>query len=266
MSVKKEKTKKIIKTSFKILSLVSLVFSILVAFYIFNLGKTPLEMNEYKISNGQKTIVFQEMIHIGTTNFYEELKDRTAKYKEEGYTLAYEQVLIESKEEAIKLQELTGITTDIYGEMGKILAVDNQSNHMDFITHEDVNADLKASELIFLLEDYKNKNPSKEDNNVGETFKKLEGLDLGENSKNVVKILLRAVLKVAGDNSEKFIDEGTSMQKIILSSRDQVLFDKVENIENDKILIHYGKFHFIGFLKKLKESNNSWKVIETKSY
>lgn len=255
------KVNKKIKTIFKILSMVSITFSVIVAFYIFNLGKKPLTMNEYTLSNGTKTIVFQEMVHIADTDYYENVNNRLLNYRDNGYKFAYEQVKITSNEQARKLQELTGITVDIYGKMGKLLDLDNQSSHMNMVQENDLNADVSGLELITLLEEYKKNNKEKEMEDVSGTLDFINNLDeLSEGKKNIVKLLLRAVLKIAGDNSETFVENGTYIQKIILESRDQALFDKVMNYNADKLVIHYGKFHYKGFLRKLQENDSNWKV------
>jgi hypothetical protein len=257
--------KKILKQGFKILSLISIILTVIFLFYIFNLGKTPLQMKEYELSNGKQTIIFQEMVHIGESDFYEKLKERVRKYKDNGYVLAYEQVKIYTKEEALELQRLTGITVDLYGEMGKVLKVDNQSNHMDFITEKDINADLSGSELISLLKKHKKDNPQEKED-INSIFNYVKETELSDYNKNIAKILLRAILKIASDNADTFMEKGTYVQKVILSERDNALFNKVSEIKSNKILIHYGKFHYKGFLTKLKNKDSNWKVVTTKNY
>jgi hypothetical protein len=44
----------------------------------------------YTISNGEKIIKFEAMIHIGTPNFYKSVQKNIRKSKEEGYVLFFE--------------------------------------------------------------------------------------------------------------------------------------------------------------------------------
>jgi hypothetical protein len=259
------KVNKKVKTIFKILSLLSITFSVIVIFYIFNLGKTPLKMNEYTLSNGEKTIIFQEMVHIGETSYYETINEKLLDYRNKGFKFAYEQVNIKSNEETEELKELTGITVDIYGKIGNVLALDSQKSHMNMILEEDLNADVTGAELISLLKTHKEKNKKEgkkeETEDIGESLRFIENLgNLSDYQKNIVKLMFRAILKVAGDNSEMFMEEGTYIQKVILESRDQALFDKVKKLNADKLVIHYGKFHYKGFFDRLQKEDSNWKI------
>jgi hypothetical protein len=258
-SVKKEKS---IKSTLKIFGMLLLAIFMIGIIYLSIFLFTPLKMNEYTLSNGKQTIVFQEMVHIGKTNFYETVNTNVIEYKKLGFVYAYEKVQVESKEEAIKLTELIGLSSDTYSIIADIMKVDNQKNHMNHIKEEDINADIKASDLIKLLEEYKevNKDEDKLEVNIEKELALLK--DSSGFSKGLIKVFLRGGLKYAKNNTLK-LNSGL-LENVILKKRDEKLFEIISDLNADKILIHYGALHFNSFLLNLKEKDINWKIISEK--
>ena len=50
----------------------------------------PKTLNQYTLSNGEKTLVFQEMIHIGSENFYDSIAQEIKTYKQDGFVYYFE--------------------------------------------------------------------------------------------------------------------------------------------------------------------------------
>lgn len=50
----------------------------------------PAKLPEYVISNGEKTVRFRAMAHIGSQGFYDAVKTDIAQARSEGYVLFYE--------------------------------------------------------------------------------------------------------------------------------------------------------------------------------
>ena len=247
------------KSFFKIFGILSLALLGIGILYLTIFLTTPLKMHEYTLSNGKQTIIFQEMVHIGETSFYEKVDQNLKNYRKEGYVYAYEQVSVNTKEDAEKLTELTGLSVDTYGLLAGYLQLDNQKNHMSHVTPEDINADMSASELIELIETYQKENPdvAELDMNIETALNDLkEGSDTG---KSIIKALMRGMLKLARTNS---IDlEDGLLKNVILKKRDQKLFEIITNLEAEKVVIHYGALHFEGFFQKLKEKDSNWKIM-----
>lgn len=248
------------KNFFKIFGILSLTLFIIGGLYFSIFLSTPLKMHEYTLNNGKQTIVFQEMAHIGKTEFYETVDSNLKVYREEGFIYAYEQVLVKTREEAERLTELTGLASDTYGLLASYLELDNQKNHMGYVLPQDINADMNASELIGLMEAYKENNPEAEELELDfeDSLQSLE--DSSSASKWLLKAGLRGMLKLARKNT---VDLGEGVLKdVILKKRDQKLFEKINELEADKIVIHYGALHFNGFFQKLKEQDSNWKIIK----
>jgi Na+/H+ antiporter NhaB len=50
----------------------------------------PKTLTQYTLTNGDKTLVFQEMIHIGSENFYNSIAEEIKKYKQDGFVYYFE--------------------------------------------------------------------------------------------------------------------------------------------------------------------------------
>ena len=250
------------KTFFKIFGILLLTILIMSITYISIFLSTPLKMKEYTLTNGKQTIVFQEMVHIGETDFYKQVEENLENYRLEGYIYAYEQVRVSNMEEAEELTNLTGLGIDTYGIISEQLGLDNQKNHMGHITENDINADMSANDLIRLMKDYKSKNPHIEDMNVNIENSLNSLKEAGDFTKVIVKSTMRGMLKVASEG-EVNIGEGL-LQDVILKERDQKMFDIISNIDSDKIVVHYGALHFKGFFERLKEADSNWKIVTEK--
>lgn len=250
------------KTFFKIFGILTLTILAISLTYLSIFLGTPLKMKEYTLTNGKQTIIFQEMVHIGETDYYKQVEENLKQYRLDGYVYAYEQVRVSTQEEATQLMELTGLGVDTYGIISEHLGLDNQKNHMGHIQEGDINADMSAADLIVLMKDYKVKNPHVEDMdaNIEESLNSIK--DSSDFAKKVIKAAMRGMLKIASEGNVN-IGEGL-LQDVILKERDQKMFDIISNIQSDKIVVHYGALHFRGFFEKLKEQDSNWKIVEEK--
>ncbi len=250
------------KTFFKIFGILLLTILIISVVYISIFLSTPLKMKEYTLTNGQQTIVFQEMVHIGETDFYKQVEENLKHYRLDGYIYAYEQVRISNMEEAKELTELTGLGIDTYGIISEQLGLDNQKNHMGHITENDINADMSAADLIVLMQNYNNENPIAGQINT-DLENSLNSLKEASNfTKVIVKAAMRGMLKIASEG-EVNLGEGL-LQDVILKERDQKMFDIISNIDANKIVVHYGALHFKGFFERLKKADSNWKIVNEK--
>ena len=83
-------TSKILKSIGRILIATTIVF-VFVIFLSWALGLfEPVTVNRYIITNGNKTIIFQEMRHVGRTEFYKEVHYDILEHKEKEFLYLYE--------------------------------------------------------------------------------------------------------------------------------------------------------------------------------
>lgn len=260
--MKEIKEKNTIKSFLKNLGILLLTVLVIFITYISIFVSTPLKMKEYTLTNGKQTIVFQEMVHIGETSFYNQIEENLENYRKEGYIYAYEQVRVLNMDEAKDLTDLTGLGVDTYGIISENLGLDNQKNHMGHIKENDINADMSATDLIALMKKYKTEKPHVEDMNVNieDSLNSLK--EANDFTKVMIKAAMRGMLKIASEGEVNM--EESLLQDVILEERDQRMFDIISNIESNKIIVHYGALHFKGFFERLKETDSNWKIINEK--
>ncbi len=80
----------------------------------------PATLPRITISNGDKTVVFQSMMHIASPEFYTAVKKDMQKLSHDDYVFFYEGVKAGSPESLKKLSQFMG--TDVSPEMYDILA------------------------------------------------------------------------------------------------------------------------------------------------
>lgn len=67
-----------------------IIFFAITIHVAFNGGINKVIMKTYTLSNGEKTVVYQSMIHLGLKSFYKEVADDIEHYREEGYAIFFE--------------------------------------------------------------------------------------------------------------------------------------------------------------------------------
>ena len=65
-----------------------MILLILVSIFIYT--HSTMELNEITLSNGNKTIIFQEMAHIASPSFYKTVDNNKMNYSKEGYYYVFE--------------------------------------------------------------------------------------------------------------------------------------------------------------------------------
>ncbi|MDQ7022226.1 MAG: hypothetical protein Q9M97_01605, partial [Candidatus Gracilibacteria bacterium] len=90
----------------------------------------PAAIPEYTITNGEKTVIFQAMSHIGSEDFYEKIKQNLIKAKKDGYVYFYEGVRDGNEKNKQDFDKAIGIKfdKDLYENFSKLYGVINQDN------------------------------------------------------------------------------------------------------------------------------------------
>jgi hypothetical protein len=193
--------------------------------------KKEVETFQYNIKN--KDIVFIPIAHISQKEFYEDLKNKVAKYKKEGYVVYYEQIIkdttltvAQQKIQEIKLKKAMGgilPSRNTYGIVSKLFKnsiPQPQYNELG-ITSTDINADIKLDDLLNAIE---------KDNGEITVFE----CDYDEiPSPNCPKY----------DLEDKF--------KYILDFRNEHVVKTIKNSKDKKIVIIYGAKHKDGIINLL---------------
>jgi len=247
-------------------SLLIIGFIWFIVSYCFGLFN-PVTVNKYVLTDGNKTVVFQEMRHIGFGAFYKKVNEDVDHYRSQNYILGYEGIFdIGNKE--------------MY--LGEKINYDNkyieQPISIGGFQKTDVNLDLNWFEIMDKIEkklSVQNKEHSEKDSYKKETIADIpllknqlemasDGLDpLTYTAENIYRIRYFENL-----NNKYGIDVASIVHgshaiedSVIMDERNKIVADFIKESPNKNILIHYGAEHFKGILSLLKNSDSKWKIV-----
>lgn len=249
------------------------------SFAYYNNELSPAPMPEITISNWKKTVIFQAMVHIWTSDFYQTIKNNILKNKNNWYVYFFEWVRLWTKENSEKFDKALWVKFDeeLYKNFSKLYWVINQDNSIFLwlVNNLDFNVDLSMDEIIELYE----KTP---ENDEDKTIKNEIPLDVNKeiintlswlNDKQLVilrylnKSILNFLIK-SEDVQSVLTDNFTNkaLFDIILHKRNDVLSKEIIDSKYDKIYVTYWLLHFNWVLKILQEKDPNWKIISTKNF
>lgn len=232
-------------------------------------------MPRITISNGDKTVEFQAMIHIGRKEFYEEVKNHIYSLKENGFVLFFEWVKPGKEENMDNFDKALGVqfTPDLYENFSKLYGVTFQDNN-DFIwlvNNLDFNVDLSIDEIMSHYDAKQGKTESiklpKEAQDINSlVLDKLSSLNEKELQILIYvnKAILNAIIKSDGAKNgiiSNFANK--DLFDIILHKRNDVVSEAIITSKYKKIVITYWLLHFEWILKNLQKNDSNWKIIKT---
>ncbi len=249
----------------------SIVFG--TAYYFNEVSPSPME--EYTISNWEKVVKFQTMIHIGKKSFYEKIKENITKFKEKGWVYFYEWVKPWSKESTEKFNKALWVKfdRDLYKNFSKLYWVDFQNNSIFLwlVNDKDFNVDISLDEIVKIYEEKnalkkeKLKSPLDANKEILKTLSKLNDREL-KLLNYINQALLNAmiwneiILKAMEDFQNKELFD------VILNERNKVLGNEIIKSPYKKIFVTYWKLHFDWVFELLKENDKNWKIIEIRKF
>lgn len=257
-----------IKRSFIEISLALFVVGIIWIISSFSMGLfDPVTVNKYVLTNGHKTVVFQEMRHIGLSEFYKKVDNDVYYYRKQQYVFGYEGIFdignkasyqnekIDYSQKYIEQPTMLGGLHpndvnldlnwfDIVSKLESRVAVENQINMERLMQKKQM-----VSDLPFFK--YQNEINADNVNPVQYTANNVYRIRYFENLKNEYGI----------DIAEFYYGSNPIEQSVIIDERNQLVADFILNSSHDKILIHYGAEHFSGIFSLLKNTDSKWKVV-----
>jgi hypothetical protein len=254
---------------------ITLIVSILGAFLYYNNSIAPATMPSYTISNGEKTIIFQTMIHIATPEFYQTVQQNIFDAKAQGYVYFYEGVQAGSPESNEKFNQAIGIEfdADLYNSFSKLywVVAQNQNDFLGIYNTLDFNIDMTLDEIVAIYESKKTTTPSNQ--------KKIETTDITQDVITQIESLNARQLEILIYFNQAILNFFTKHEGIrnaviaamwnqdifwvILDERDKHLVENIEASSYDKIFITYGLLHFEGVFEQLKSKDSRWEIIDT---
>lgn len=235
----------------------------------FSKAKMPI----YTITNGEKQIVFHAMSHIGSKNFYAQIKESIKKYKENGFVYYFEWVKPGSKENHEAFDKALGVTFNekTYENMSQLYGLVNQNNQ-DFlwlVNDLDFNVDISIDEIMEKYSSIKSEawisnrsyNPPLDAWELIDN--ELKGLTPRELTilRYVNKAFINIIVK--SHKTQETLQNNFSNKelfKVILDERNKVIADKILTWEDKKIIMTYGLLHFEWIFNILKQNSLKWRI------
>lgn len=271
----------------KKISLSIIIISIFIwAFWYYQNNISPATMSEYTISNWEKTLVFQEMSHIWSDNFYNTIKNKLTDYKKQDFVYFYEWVKPGTPENMDKFNKALWIdfNPELYKNFSKLYWVTFQDNsiYYNLVNNLDFNVDVW---IDWIIEEYEKPpqtitkplswtlSPSQEKeatNPIDINSEIINALSrLNEKQLKILVFINKSILNslIKSESAQKLISSNFANQRlfdIILNWRNEVLTKEIINSEYNKIYTTYWKLHFSGVLKLLQKNDKNWKIIKQK--
>lgn len=239
----------------------------------------PLTLQQHTVSNWEKTLVFQEMIHIWSEQYYQKIVDEITQYKNKNYVYYFEWVRLGSEENSEKFNQALWIKFDenLYKNLAITYGLVNQDNHifLNIVNDNDINVDQNIDEIIEKYEtlkleknivDLESSEPINLNNDIITMLAQLEWREL-----ELLQFINKSMLTLLTKN-DAFISAiqdnfwNKELLEIILEWRNKTVADTIINSEDTLIYATYWALHYKWVLKLLQENDSNWKVIESKNF
>ncbi len=251
---------------------------ILASFWYYQLIYKPLTIEQVTISNWDKTVVFQKMIHIAKPDYYKSIVQEIKRYKQNGYVYFFEWVKEWTEENMDNFNNALWIEfdADLYDNLSKLYGLIPQDNSifLDIINGEDYNIDMNIDEIIA---EYKN---LKKQNNITKQYTPPININaeiintLAELNNRQLEVLqfMNLTFLTTLTKNEAFLQSiqnnfwNELLFEVILEGRNKVIVDGIIESENKNIFATYWALHFKWVLSLLQEQDSNWKIVSEKAF
>lgn len=244
----------------------------------------PVTLPKVTMTDGEKTVIFQGMVHIGSENYYNSIIFDMVEADDAGYVLFYEGVRPGTDESEDRFNEIMGLgDQDLSSVYTGIADVCDLSFQNDFFrlfaddlvenSKQHLNMDVSTDDMIdewerLLVEhpEYANMQPapmgSAESSGIGsddfmDFYRRMSGGQQDLTGQFCQAIFnLQMGLESANDDADPF------SKYIILDYRNRYVADGIINADEDKIYITYGNAHFPGVYAYLLADDPDWEILD----
>lgn len=254
-------------------------------------GVTSSSMNTYTLTNGQKTVVFQSMSHIGLRSFYKEVGEEMTDYRNKGYRILLEGIGstgykplrkgdVGYEVEVAKYNSYYDINKKILDDMENTSIYKNSKYTYQgielsrYMAYDDEYADISYSTL-FDLADKK----AKEKNISQSALNAYKDMDF-KYSNSTNRLLNNEKFYIYIQNTSEFplftfinyyltplvnriFPEYSLITDVTVNARNQNLVNHIIDERENLIYLTYGADHFKGVFDNLKAINPNWKIVST---
>ncbi len=262
----------------KVWNILFLFVLLLSAFAWYQNKISPAQMPLYILTDWKKEVYFQSMVHIGSSQFYQKVAEDIKIAKQNGFVYFFEWVRPWTKENEEKFNQAMGIkfNKELYKSFWKLygLTFQDNSQFLWLVNNYDFNVDLSLDEIMTYYEQEKEK--SKEGENPKWLPSQVEDINtivvqelsqLNDKELSLLVYMNKSLLNFLIKNDilkEKILDEfgNPYLFEVILHKRNELIAQKIETSQYNKIFITYGLLHFEGVFDILKKQNPNWKIVK----
>jgi hypothetical protein len=248
-------------------------------FWYYQTILNPLSLQQHTVSNWKKTLVFQEMIHIWSEQYYQNIATEISKHKNKDYVYYFEWVKRWSQKNMDKFDLALGIEFDekLYKNLAATywLIPQNNEDFLNLVNDRDINVDQNIDEIIQKYEELKvtkntkNITPNKPINvnkDIVDMLAELEWREL-----ELLQFINKSMLSLLTKNEEflQIVQKNFWNQElfeILLEWRNITVADKIIHSEDKLIFATYWALHYEWVLKLLQENDPNWKVTQSKKF
>lgn len=252
---------------------------LLIATYI-NTAR-PLAMPRIVLTDGNKEVIFQGMVHIGSPPYYQGVVFDLTQAADMGYTLFFEGVRSGSEENQALLNKLLGTDGlnlnqiyDAFAQQCRLkfqndffgVFYDNIVTEPDQYLNADVSVDDMMAEWERLLEEHPewraqqvDARPEDEvDGDLGSWMDRLGNLTPGQ--RKLTAMACHTYLNV--NFSQLGGEKPPFKEQVVVEFRNRHLADMILEHPAKRIYVTYGYDHFRGVFRMLQEANPNWRITD----
>lgn len=256
-----------------ILTIVGFFTSISLSFIAYQ-NTSPGVLSDISLSSSGQEIVFVEMSHIATPEFYVSKKVAIATLAQSGYTILMEGVKPGTSENQALFNQSIGFdfTPTLYSEIANLIGLQSQDNKMLFEginTGSLVSVDLSIDEIISLMGTGTIASTGEVMNIESDLQDTLGHLSVREQLFTgwMARGFMNWSLKQS-DDMASLLTSGPQIQlySTIIDRRNDRIVEYIQAHPDQKIAIVYGALHFNGVYEALQHTSSKWKMNQVKKY
>jgi hypothetical protein len=245
--------------------------------------RNPLIMPRVVLTDGEKEVVFQGMVHVASGTLYEGVVFDMTQAADQGYDLFFEGVRPGSEENQQLMGEILGTKgqnlNQFYDQFAGACQLRFQNDYFgifydDIVTNPDqyYNADVSVDDMMNewrrLLEEHPewraqqvNERPEDEvDNQLTNILDIVDNLSPGQ--RDLVELACHTMMNIVF--SEVGGEKPPFKQEVVLNFRNRHLADTILAHPGDTIYVTYGYDHFRGVFRMLQEANPAWEIVDVR--
>jgi hypothetical protein len=236
-------------------------------------ARFPATLPRITLSNGEKTVIFQSMMHIASPRFYANIRDDMIRLRGEDYVFLYEWVREGTPESLEKLSQLMGmdVSEKMYQTFADVAWLVYQGDEIYTDILPSTNVDLTTDDIVKLASTEEAIKPldTPSSDIISMIAKKYP--DLTDTQKQVAIIVAQGALNMLLRNYtrpeiENELKKTLPVFRIILDTRNELIVDTLIHSPNRHIYMHYGALHFPGILRWLQARDPRWHEVSRTDY